>query len=151
MPDLKLMALDAEDLGVLSAHLQDALVRVSDMAYLKAEKRFAAVLNRFDWTAVVPAGGRKEAYERRRAGLRFERVLGAQLSGINLKDEKAVLSLLAISFSATVEPEGFIELHFSGGAGIRLHVECIEAELADLGAAWTTRRKPSHAGLDSDS
>lgn len=150
MPDLKLMALDAEDLGVLSAHLQDAVMRVSDMTYLKAEKRFAAVLNRFDWQTVAARSGRKESYERRRTGLRFERVLGAQVTGIDLKDQTAVLSLLAISYTPKDDPEGFVELHFSGGAGIRLQVECIEAELADLGAAWSTQRKPRHAGQDSE-
>ena len=47
---LKLVALDPEDLAVLSAHLQDAIAKVGDIAYLPKEKRFAMVLNRFDWT-----------------------------------------------------------------------------------------------------
>ena len=67
MPDVKLIALDAEDLRVLSCHLQDAVIRVGDMAYLKSEMRFAAIANRFDWEAAA-----KEAdgsFRRRRAGL----------------------------------------------------------------------------------
>jgi hypothetical protein len=143
MPDLKLIALDAEDLAVLSAHLQDAVVRVADMTFRKGEKRFAALLNRFDWEKAIDEPGRK-TFERRRAGLRFERVLKAKVSGIDLKDSKAVLSLLAIAFEPKDEPEGFVTLHFSGGPAIRLHVECIEAELKDLGAAWATRQKPEH-------
>lgn len=145
MQDLKLIALDAEDLAVLSAHLQDAVVRVADMTFLKGEKRFAAVLNRFDWGgAVKPAAAQTRGFVRRRAGLRFERVLGAQVSGIDQRSSDTVLSLLAVSFEPKSEPEGFVTLSFSGGGAVRLHVECIEAELKDLGAAWATRRRPEH-------
>jgi hypothetical protein len=150
MTDLKLIALDAEDLAVVSAHLQDAVLRVSDLAYLKREKRFAAIVNRFDW--VGPMGeARKGAkgtakHQRRRSGLRFERVLGAQTSGFDVKAKDAVLNLLAIGFEPTSEPEGYVTLLFSGDAAIRLHVECIEAELKDLGAAWRARAKPKHPG-----
>ena len=144
MPDLKLIALDAEDLGVFSAHLQDSVIRVADMTFLKGEKRFATLLNRFVWEHAINDAAGKKTFERRRAGLRFERVLGAKVAGVNLNDDKAVLSLLAISFEAKEAPEGFVTLHFSGGPAIRLHVECIEAELKDLGAAWSARAKPEH-------
>lgn len=149
-PDLKLVALDQEDLSVLSAHLQDAVVRVADMAYLKGERRFAALVNRFDWhTAEASSRSRsRPAFSRRRAGLRFERVLSAQLSKIDLASKDTVLSLLAVQFDVKDEPEGFVTLHFSGGGAIRLHVECIEAELKDLGAAWATVNKPAHGEND---
>ena len=147
-PELKLLALDQEDLTVLSVHLQDAVVRVADMAYLKSEQRFAAVINRFDWE-VAQTGGRKQpAFSRRRAGLRFERVLSAQISKIDLTSKDSVLSLLAVQFEVKDEPEGFVTLHFSGGGAIRLHVECIEAELKDLGAAWAAVNKPVHGDDD---
>ncbi len=147
MTDLKLIALDAEDLAVLSAHLQDAVLRVADIAFLKREKRFAAILNRFDWNVAVAEGAkRKKQQVRRRSGLRFERVLAAQTTGFDLKAKDAVLNLLAIGFEATEEPEGHVLLLFSGGAAIRLQVECIEAELKDLGAAWRARAKPNHPG-----
>lgn len=145
MPDLKLIALDADDLGVLSAHLQDAVMRVDEMTYLKGEKRFAALTNRFDWAHAMKGKAGKKTFERRRSGLRFERVLDAKVSGIDLNDTKAVLSLLAIEFEPKVAPEGFVTLHFSGGPAIRLHVECIECELKDLGAAWAARTRPDHA------
>ena len=145
MPDLKLIALDAEDLGVLSAHLQDALLRVPDMTLLKREKRFAALVNRFDWEHAITGTSGKKTFERRRAALRFERVLDAKISGIDLKDTAKVLSLLAVVSEPKEEPEAFVTLHFSGGAAIRLHVECIEGELKDLGAAWATKKKPAHA------
>lgn len=156
MADLKLIALDTDDLSVISAHLQDGVLRVADMAYLHHEKRFAAVINRFDWqnaAVVAKTPGRAVQNERRRAGLRFERVLGAQIHGINLKDRKAVLSLLAISFSPVADgtPDGDVTLTFSGGAAIRLKVECLEAELMDLGAAWATKHAPSHPDTVSGS
>ena len=85
MPELKLLAFDAEDLAVISANLQDALLRVADLAWLPAERRFVAVSNRFDWVEALQGGDTGDAatYLRRRSGLRFERVLGAQISGID--------------------------------------------------------------------
>jgi hypothetical protein len=146
MKELKLIALDAEDLAVLSAHLQDAVLRVGDMTYLKAERRFAALANRFDWEGAVSSPvSSKQKFIRRRAGLRFERVLGAKVTGIELAKKDTVLSLLAVRFEPGDAPGGHVVLEFSGGAAIRLHVECIEAELKDLGAAWATRTKPDHA------
>ena len=147
-PDLKLVALDAEDLTVLSAHLQDAVVRVADMAFLMAERRFAAVINRFDWEAAETSKSKQPVFSRRRAGLRFDRVIGAQFAKVDMTSRDTVLSVLAVQFEAKDEPEGFITLHFSGGGAIRLHVECIEAELRDLGAAWGTASKPAHGGDD---
>jgi len=152
MPDLKLIALDADDLAVLSAHLQDAIFRVGELAYLPREKRFAAIANRFDWqVALGPAPGinKKGAsrYERRRTGLRFERVLSAKVHGVDLKDKKAALALLAVTFvpkNASETPEGDVTLTFSGGAAIRLQVECLEAEMEDLGAAWAAKNSPQH-------
>lgn len=143
MEDLKLIALDPEDLRVLSCHLQDAVVRVGDMAYLKSEMRFAAIANRFDWEgAAADADG---AFQRRRAGLRFERVKAARVLGLDLQQKDQALALLAVTFEAGDDPSGAVVLHFAGGAAVRLEVECIEAELRDLGAAWSTRSKPAHA------
>lgn len=144
MADLKLIALDQEDLAVLSAHVQDAVVRVGDVTYLPGEKRFAMVINRFDWSKPSKAGG----YIRARSGLRFEKVLSAQVAGIDLGDKAKVLSLLAVTFQLEDEPSGWVELVFSGKAAIRLRVECIESELRDLGAQWATKTKPTHPEED---
>jgi hypothetical protein len=148
MPDVKLIALDAEDLGVLSAHLQDAIVRVGDMAFLPRERRFAMLCNRFDPLAAQdePGTGRRRRFTRRRSGLRLERVLAAQVSGIDLRDARRYLVLLSATYEpvAGQEPEGHVLLTFAGSAGVRLHVECVEAELKDLGAAWHTKRQPQH-------
>ena len=135
---LKLIAFDTEDLAVLSAHLQDAVLKVGDMAYLPQEKRFAAITNRFNWEA----GAKRN--ERRRSGLRLERVLAARVQGFDLQDKATVLSLLAIEFTPAEAPEGHVTLLFAGGAAVQLHVECIEAELKDLGPAWQTRSRPRH-------
>lgn len=138
---LKLAALDDEDLQVLSAHLQDAVLRVGDIAYLPKQNRLAAVVNRFDWESARQDKGQ---YRRRRAALRFDRVQKAQIQGIRLAAEDAVLNLLAISFEAGAAPSGAILLVFAGGGAIRLEVECIEAELSDLGPVWETASKPEH-------
>lgn len=145
MAELKLIALDAEDLAVISANLQDAVVQVADIAYLPRAKRFAAIGNRFDWLAALSEGeDASQRYARRRAALRFERVLGAKVHGIDLANKSAVLSLLAISFEPDVAPEGKVTLQFADGAAIQLQVECIEAELQDLGPAWRAKSKPQH-------
>jgi hypothetical protein len=145
MTPLKLIALDEEDLAVVSSHLQDAVVRVGDMAYLPSQKRFAAVLNRFDWVKTQASGGKKD-YRRRRAALRFDRVFGAKMKNVKPGGSERILSLLAVHFEPAEAPGGFVTLTFSGDASVRLQVECIEAELRDLGPEWRTRSKPEHPG-----
>lgn len=150
MTKLHLIAFDNEDLNVVSAHLQDAVVRVGDMALLPREKRFAAILNRFDWARVAAAdeGVRRGEPEmaRLRTALRFERVLGAKLSGIDVARTDEVLVLLALSFekNGPEDPAGTVMLTFAGQAAIRLEVECLEAEMKDLGPSWAARARPRH-------
>ncbi len=86
MHDLKLLALDAEDLSVIAAHLQDAVLTSGDMAYLKGERRFALVANRFDWCEASKADGKPktgDGFVRRRTGMRFERVMDAKVLGLD--------------------------------------------------------------------
>jgi hypothetical protein len=149
MSDLKLIALDAEDLSVLSAHVQDAVLKVEEMAYLPRERRFVAILNRFDWNAALTVRRRASVRQRRRAALRFERVTAARLQGIDLKVKSRVLALLAVQFEAARPPGGAVTLLFAGGPAIRLDIECIEVELRDLGAVWAARSRPDHE-TDSD-
>ncbi|MDH3196395.1 MAG: DUF2948 family protein, partial [Hyphomicrobiales bacterium] len=124
---LRLIALDAEDLAVLSAHLQDAVVKAGDMSWLPGQKRFALVLNRFAWEAVEKGLRRKKSYQRRRTGLHFDRVASVQSSAIDRAGKDNVLSLLAVQFHETESPAGEVHLVFSGGGTIRLSVECLEA------------------------
>lgn len=151
MSELKLIALDADDLKVVSAHLQDAVGRAGDIAYEPGGRRFAMVLNRFDWPgadnkAAKPGarGGNKSTYERFQTALRFEKVNAVRSIGIDRSRKQDVVSLLAIGFEESEAPSGTVTLYFSGGPQIALDVECIEAELRDLGAAWTTTRRPEH-------
>lgn len=147
MPDpsadapLKLAALDAEDLEVLSAHLQDLVVRIGDLVFLPRERRFALVGNRADRRV----GGE---LRRRRAAVHFDRVTRVSARGVDRSDQSAVLNLLAVSFTPTDEPSGVVELIFSGDASLRLEVECIEAQAADLGPVWGARGAPSHDDRD---
>ena len=145
MTDLKLIALDPEDLGILSAHLQDAVLKVGDMANLAREHRFAALVNRFDWAAAGADAKRRRKLQRRRTAIRLDRVTRAQVHGIDVKARERLLVLLAIRFEAGASPAGTIILDFAGGAAIRLEVECIEAEMRDLGAAWAAQSRPDHS------
>jgi len=147
MADLKLQALDEDDLAVVSAQCQDAIVRVGDLSFAARDQRFALVCNRFDWMAANGAPDRTmrtKSYQRRRSGLRFERVASAQSTGFDASASDAVLVLLAITFVPSQAPAGTLHLQFAAGAEVRLDVECIEAELRDLGAAWETTLRPDH-------
>lgn len=135
---LKLIAFDAEDLAVVSMHLQDAILRPCDVAFMAKEKRVALVCDRFDWCAAD--GG---ACRRRRTGVRFERVRAVRAKDL-AKGGEAPLELLAVRFTPGEEPAGTIELVFAGGAGLRLEVECIEAAMDDLGPVWPAEAVPEH-------
>jgi hypothetical protein len=136
--DLKLTALDAQDLEVISASMQDAVLKAGDIRYLKREKKLVLAARRFAWEVA------SKTNERRLTGLHFGRVLAVRSQGIDRKAKDAVLSLLSITFAATDEPAGTIAIAFSGGATLHFDVECIEARLADLGPAWEAGRRPSH-------
>lgn len=142
MTQLKLVALDAEDLAIISAHVQDAVLKVGDLAWRTGEKRFALAMNRFVWEN-RPRFFVKQN-ERRRSALHFDRVMSVTSTGIDRSKPEDVLSLLALRFLPGEAPAGEVELVFSGDGSIRLGVECIEARLTDLGAAWETSSRPSH-------
>jgi hypothetical protein len=145
MSPLKLLAFDDEDLIVLSAHLQDAVGRVADMAYLPGERRFVMIVNRFDWTSASPSGKRPpKTFLRRQAALRFDKVERAMARNLTLGESGQVVSLLAVQFEPSRYPSGVIDLIFAGDCAVRLEVECVEAELRDLDAAWTTPNLPVH-------
>jgi len=142
MDALKLVALDEQDLGIVSACVQDAVMKVGDLEFLPAAKRFVMPMNRFAWEKKSSFFRRHN--ERRQSVLHFDRVLGAKLSGISRDRPDEVLSLLAISFVPLSEPAGIVELIFAGDGAIMLEVECIEARLADLGSAWEAASRPRH-------
>lgn len=142
MNALKLIALDDQDLSIVSAHVQDAVMKIGDLEYLPAAKRFVLTMNRFVWEART--GLFRPHNERRQAVLHFDRVLGVKTNGIARDKPAEILSLLAISFIEISKPAGIVELIFSGGGTIMLDVECIEARLADIGGAWEATSRPVH-------
>lgn len=141
---LKLFALDEEDLAVLSAHVQDAVVKVADIRWSPAMHQFTLPMNRFAWERTIGRRTRRASDQRRRAVLHFDRVQTVRAAGVGPNDRDGVLSLLSVLFRATDTPAGVITLVCSGDAAIRLDVECIEAQLTDLGAAWSASMRPSH-------
>jgi hypothetical protein len=127
---LKLIALDADDLAVISAQVQDARVRTSDIIWRQDEKRLVVGMNRLDWEQTL-AG---EAEPRRLvSALRFDRVLSCKSRQIDLKAQDLTLELLGIEFHPGEAPGGSVLLMFTHGGAVRLDVECLECELADLG------------------
>lgn len=169
---LKLRARDDEDLRVVSACLQDALVPLADVAFLKPEKRFVLVLNRFMWesapegaemskaleaVAEAPAEGDGDArfedaegpappYQRVNAGLTFDKVEAVRFRGFDVRKRDEILSLLAIA-----PEEDAITLAFSGGAAIQLKVAGIQCHLEDIGEPWPTRWRPQHEDEGAES
>ena len=126
---LKLIALDADDLAVISAHVQDARVQTSDIIWRQSEKRLVIGLNRLDWEQTLSG----EAASRRLiSALRFDRVLSCKSRNIDLEAPETVLELLGIEFYPTEAPGGSAVLMFNHGGALRLDVECLECELADL-------------------
>lgn len=127
---LKLIALDADDLAVISAHVQDARVKVEDIIWRQGEKRLVIGMNRLDWEQTL-AG--ETSPRRLIAALRFDRVLSCKSRNIDMEASEAGLELLGIEFHADDAPSGSAVLLFSHGGALRLDVECVECELTDLG------------------
>ena len=143
--ELKLVALDKEDIAVVSAHVQDAMVRVADIFWQPQDHRFVLALNRFDWMTAVNAKPESyRDYRRCRTALRFERVNACKCRNLNQTNKDARLNLLAVEFAESDAPAGVVTLTFSGGSAIRLEVECLEAELADLGEVSAAALCPEH-------
>jgi hypothetical protein len=142
---LRLIAFDDEDLGILSVHLQDAVLRMEDLTYFPNERRFVILLNRFDWLGAEQAESRKhDLFERCRTALRVEKVMNAQYQKLPVGDKTQVAELLAVKFEEADPPAGYVTLLFAGGGGVRLQVECLEVEMCDLGPTWPTKHKPEH-------
>jgi Protein of unknown function (DUF2948) len=144
---LKLIALDADDLAVISAHVQDARVQTSDIIWRQGEKRLVVGINRLDWEQ-THAG--KTAPRRLVSALRFDRVLSCKSRNIDLAAPETALELLGIEFHPAEAPGGSAVLLFSHGGALRLDVECLECELADLGADdLGTSEDAEPSGLDA--
>ena len=140
--NLKLIARTEEDLRVVSAHLQDSIASIADIANLEKNKIFLMQLNRFMWEDVEKGVFRKN--KRIRTVLKFENVLKVRSKNINQKKNDRFLDFLAIETFKMPDKNYEMNLIFSGDIVIKLIVEAIEVTLDDQGASWESKNKPKH-------
>lgn len=137
---LRLLAHDAEDLGVLSAALQDAIAKIGDIRWDAQGRTLTIACNRFRWEADGKSG------ERVRSALQFGDVTGVQGRNLRRDAKGAVVELLSIGFDPAEEaPAGIVTLTFAGGGDMRVSVDCLDVALADVSDPWATPRTPGHA------
>lgn len=140
---LRLKAVDGDDLAVLSAFLQDALVAVGDIAYRPDERRFLLVANRFRWEAMPCEEeselGDGDCFERVHSGLRFENVTAVKSRGLDALDAAQLLELLAIEAE-----QAAYTLVFAGDVAIRIEIAAPLCYLEDIGEPWPTKWRPKH-------
>lgn len=143
---LRLKALDAEDLGVLSGFVQDAVFPASEIKWDRTARRFALLLNRFRWEDAPKAEARKRAYERVQSVLVIEDVMRVRTQGVDPRDTDTVLSLLAVTFEAGEDGTGHLDLTLAGDGVIRVDVEVLEVVLKDVTRPYVapSRAKPHH-------
>jgi hypothetical protein len=146
-PELKLMALDADDLAVISAHVQDARVQTADIIWRQDEKRLVVGMNRLDWEQTLHG---ETSPRRLIAALRFDRVLACKSRNIDMETPETMLELVGIEFHPGDVPSGSAVLMFSDGGALRLDVECLECELTDLGPDDLGPHDPGGGGLGGE-
>lgn len=152
MTRVKLQAQDASDLEVMAAHLQDAILRVGDFAWLPKTRRFAGLGTRFCWEAVdvapdnpgaaTPKKGK--SFYRTRTGFHFDNVMNVRARGFDQGDVEAFLVVLELGFEPGEDEAGTVRLAFAGGAELALEVECLDAAMSDIAAPWQTAQLPKH-------
>jgi hypothetical protein len=137
---LKLLAEDADGLGVIASAVQDGLVKPGDIKFDVRSRTFGLEINRFQWERA----GKRMPFFRTRAVLAFAGVQNVRSRAVS-KDVDVVHSLMDVRFEPAAEPPGgVVTIVFSGQTQIQLTVECLDVTLADIGPAWPTRRKPDH-------
>jgi hypothetical protein len=147
---LRLMARGAGDLAVISALVQDAVLTPGKLVYAAKRRRFALGLNRFRWEDAQRAAKGGRGYERVQSLLVIEEVLAVQSAGIDRSDAKQALELLTTSFEPLDELGGWLRLHLSGGADLRLKVEALDVTLRDVSRPYLapSGRLPDHGLAD---
>ncbi len=140
MKPLRLIAADAADLEILSAAVQDSVVKAENLRFDAKARRFSLELNRFRWEAA-----KKKSQERVRTLLAFDGVLSVRTRAISKADPELILSLLSITFAPDAEPPGgTITLLFAGDGELVLKAEMLDATLMDSDYVWPTRHTPGH-------
>ena len=140
--NLKLIARSVEDLRVVSAHLQDAIVNINDIANLKKNKILLLQLNRFMWEDVEKGVFRKN--KRIRSILKFENVIKVKSRNINLAGKDKFLDFLTIETNQMIDNNYEMKILFTGDSILKVIAEVIEVTLDDQGEAWDTKNKPKH-------
>ena len=140
--NLKLIARTVEDLRVVSAHLQDAIVNINEIANLKKNKILLLQLNRFMWEDVEKGLFRKN--KRIRTILKFENVIKVKSRNINLAGKDKFLDFLTIETNQMTDNNYEMKILFAGDSILKVIVEVIEVTLDDQGEAWDTKNKPKH-------
>ena len=143
--NLKLIARTEEDLRVVSAHLQDAIVNVSDIANLKKNKIFLMQMNRFMWEDVEKGVFRKN--KRIRTIIKIENVLNVHSKNINQSKKDKFLDFLTIETNRMPDNNYEMKIVFAGDSIIKIISEVIEVTLDDQGEAWDTKNVPKHKEL----
>ena len=143
--NLKLIARTEEDLRIISAHLQDSIVSMENIASLKKNRIFLMQLNRFMWEDVEKGVFRKN--KRIRTILKFDNVLEVNSKNISQKNKDKFLDFLAIENNQLPDNNHEMKLIFSGDSVIRVVAEVIEVALDDQGEPWNTKNKPKHKVL----
>ena len=143
--NLKLIAKTEEDLRVVSAHLQDSIASISNIANLKKNKIFLMQLNRFMWEDVEKGVFRKN--KRIRTILKFENILEVYSKNINRSKKDKFLDFLAIESNPMPDNNYEMKIIFAGDSIIKIISEIIEVTLDDQGEAWDTKNKPKHKTL----
>jgi hypothetical protein len=138
---LKLRAEDADDLAVISAVVQDALIAMRDLTYERNARRFILVANRFRWESEPAKANGAPPFERTHAAVIFDAVERVSYRGFRRSEGDRILSLLAMRLR---EKPGTIDLEFAGGATVRLTVSAINVRAADIGEPWPTEWQPDH-------
>ncbi len=140
---LRLLAEEAEDLKIIAAAVQDAVVKAGNLKYEAKKRRFSIELNRYRWETAPSRKG--QPGERVRALLAFDGVLSARTRGITKADPELILSLLSVEFTPDAEPPGGkVVVLFAGDGEIVLTVEALDGTLLDSDYVWPTRHLPSH-------
>jgi len=140
--NLKLLATSDDDLRVIAAHLQDAIVSVKDIASLKKNRIFLIQLNRFMWEDVEKGVFRKN--KRIRTILKFDNVTSVLAKNININDNKIFLDFLTIESNLLPDKSYEIKLIFSKDSVIKIKAEVIDVTLDDQGLPWETQTQPKH-------
>jgi hypothetical protein len=144
---LRLMAVDRDDLSVVSALVQDAVLPVTEMNWVRSDGRFAMLINRFRWEDRDRASQQGRGYERVQSVLVFDTVTKVAYSGIDLKDKDQIVSILSLDFEEADAPSGVVTVNLAGDGALALTVECLDVLIKDVTRPYLapSGSEPRHA------